>query len=111
MGGFEVCDRNGTGVEDKTDSAMESTQEDKMDDEYKHEDNRDEYEGNKVEYKRGFKTDNGKMFEMPGGYSFRPDRIQVREERRIKISGAASGEQPMQIGDRRKAATGKPADA
>ena len=51
---------------------------------------------NKVDYKRGFKTDNGKMFAMPGGYSFRPDKVQVREERRIKISGA-NGEEAMQI--------------
>jgi len=50
----------------------------------------------KVEYMRNLKQDNKKMFEKPGGYQFRPERVQVLEEYRHKLE-VSSGEQPMEL--------------
>lgn len=51
----------------------------------------------KVEYKRGLKTDNFKVFAKPGGYQYRQDRVQVLEEYRHKNEAAAPKEEAMQI--------------
>lgn len=51
----------------------------------------------KVEYKRGLKTDNFKMFAKPGGYQYRQDRVVVLEEYRHKNPAAVPKEEAMQI--------------
>lgn len=50
----------------------------------------------KVEYMRNLKSDNKKVFEKPGGYTFRKERVQVTEEFRHKFA-EVEGEQPMEL--------------
>ena len=50
----------------------------------------------KVEYLRNLKHDNFKVFSKPGGYQFKPDRVQVLEEFRHKLV-VEDSEQPMDL--------------
>jgi len=50
----------------------------------------------KVEYLRNLKQDNFKKFSKPDGYKFRPERVQVLEEYRHKIT-EQNGAQPMDL--------------
>lgn len=51
---------------------------------------------NKVEHYRNHKSDNRKMFDKPGGYTFSKDKVQVLEEYRQKLVVEA-GEVPMDL--------------
>ena len=50
----------------------------------------------KVEFMRGLKTDNKKIFSKPEGYAFRKERVVVLEEYRHNLT-ESKGEQPMQL--------------
>ena len=50
----------------------------------------------KVEFMRGLKTDNKKIFSKPEGYAFRKERVVVLEEYRHNLV-ESKGEQPMQL--------------
>lgn len=50
----------------------------------------------KSEYLRNIKTDNHKMYAKPGGYKFRPERVNVLKEYQVKgMIVEEVGEQPM----------------
>lgn len=53
----------------------------------------------KVDYRRNVKSDNKKVFEKPDGYKFRPDRVQVINEYRVKglVVEQKGGPQPMDL--------------
>lgn len=50
----------------------------------------------KVEYLRNLKHDNFKVFSKPGGYKFKPDRVQVIDEIKHKFV-VEEAEQPMDL--------------
>jgi 20S proteasome subunit beta 2 len=50
----------------------------------------------KVEFLRNLKHDNFKVYSKPGGYHFKPDRVQVLDEVKHKLV-VETGEQPMDL--------------
>ena len=54
---------------------------------------------NKVDYLRNIRSDNKKVFQKPGGYTFRKDKVQVINEYRIKglVVEEKGGPQPMDL--------------